>query len=276
MSPVVEPFDQSDDWHIVDAGPEGGAVAKKPKKKKPRIDFTEIRHDGRTLALPILVAPVGQETPALKAKYPSMNQPKDVEIVDYYLSAIEAVKSLTPSQTPTTEMAMQRLLGIVQRNIPWNDRGAAIRALQDACGIADPAEKQDGLILPGKDTLKALVDLGDVAEKLLGNDDAPGSKYTHMGHFDWSVFSREFSSSRFPTHSAPHGLVQLLGMMERDPYVFDIRWMAYMLATTAIETGWRFVPVEEGGHGKLGKYKDPKSRSSTASGTSRTTTCPSR
>src|SRR3954453_8292796 len=116
MSPRVPPFDHRTIGISSTRVPNGGAVAKKPKKKKPRIDFTEIRHDGRTLALPILAAPVGQETPALKLKYPSMNQPKDVEIGDYYLSAIEAVKSLTPSQTPTSEMAMQRLLGIVQRN----------------------------------------------------------------------------------------------------------------------------------------------------------------
>ena len=46
-----------------------------------------------------------------------------------------------------------------------------------------------------------------------------------------------------------------LGMMERDPYVFDIRWMAYLLATASIETGWLFKPVDEKGHGKLGKVK---------------------
>lgn len=232
-------------------------MAKKPTKKKPRIDLTEIWHEGRKLDLPKLTAPVGQETPAAKAEYPSMNQPKDVEIVDYYLSAIEAVKSLTPSQTVSSEMAMQRLLGIVQKNIPWNDRGAAIRALQTACAISDPEEKKHGLILPAKDTLKALVDLGDIAEKLLGNDAEPGSRYLHRGPFDWIIFSREFSA-RFHKHVAPHGLARLLDMMERDPYVLDIRWMAYMLATTAIETGWKFVPVEEGGHGKLGKFKDPK------------------
>ena len=140
-----------------------------------------------------------------------MNQPKDVEIVDYYLSAIEAVKSLTLSRTATTEMAIQRLLGVVQKNIPWNDRSAAIRALQAECAITDPAEKQDGLILPGQETLKALVDLGDIADKLLGNDDALGSRYMHRGSVDWIVFSREFSS-RFHRHTVPHGLAELLGI----------------------------------------------------------------
>ena|GEM_PF-836152 len=232
-------------------------MAMRPKKEKPRIDFTAIWHEGRKLEMPILAAPVGQETPALRARYPSMNRPKDVGIVDYYLSAIEAVKALTPSQTASTNMAMQRLFGIVQKNIPWDQRSEAIRALQAHCAITDPAEKQDGLILPGKDTLKSLVDLGDIAEKLLGNDDAPGSRYMQTGNFDWIVFSREFSS-RFHGQMATHGLAQLLGMMERDPYVLDIRWMAYMLATTSIETGWKFTPVEEDGGGNLGKYKDPQ------------------
>jgi len=233
-------------------------VAKKPKKKKPKADRrTEIWHEGRKLEIPVLSAPVGPETPALKLKYPSMNQAQDVEIVDYYLSAIEAVKSLAPSATSPPEMAMQRLLGVVQKNIPWDDRAAAIRALQDVCGITDPAEKTDGLVLPGKATLLALVDLGDIAEKMLDADDGSGSKYMHPAHFDWIVFAREYAA-QFHKRVAPHGLRELLGMMERDPYVLDIRWMAYMLATASIETGWTFRPVEEKGHGKLGKYKDKK------------------
>lgn len=229
----------------------------KPKKKKPKMDRTEIWHEGKKIDLPVLSAPVGPETPAVKAKYPRMNQPKDVEVIDYYLSAIEAVKSLTPSQTMAPDMAQQRLLGIVQKNIPWQDRGAAIRALQAECAITDAAEKADGLILPGKDTLKALVDLGDVAEKLLGSDETPASKYMHSGPFDRAIFAAEYAS-RFHGHVAPHGLLHLLGLMERDPYVMDIRWMAYMFATATIETGGKFKPVEEKGHGKLGKYKKGK------------------
>src|SRR6185436_7458086 len=121
------------------------------------------------------------------------------------------------------QMAAQRLLGVVQLNIPWDDRSAAIRALQAACAITDPEERQDGLILPGKGTLKALVDLGDVAEKLLGTNQVRGSQYLHSGGFDWTAFCNEFKP-RFHGRVASQDLKDLLRMMERDPYVLDIRW----------------------------------------------------
>jgi hypothetical protein len=47
-------------------------------------------------------------------------------------------------------------------------------------------------------------------------------------------------------------------LLERDSYVFDIRWMAYMLGTASIETGWTFNPVREGGKGDLGPVKKDK------------------
>jgi hypothetical protein len=40
----------------------------KTAKKKPRINFTEIWHEGRKIDLPNLSGPVGQETAASKAR----------------------------------------------------------------------------------------------------------------------------------------------------------------------------------------------------------------
>src|SRR5262245_17745337 len=80
----------------------------KPKKRKPGVPSDVIRHGGRDLKLPRLSCPVGPESAALRARYPSMNQQTDLDVVDYYLSAIEAVKGLNAAEFPN-EMAAQRL-----------------------------------------------------------------------------------------------------------------------------------------------------------------------
>src|SRR5450432_4139327 len=108
------------------------------KKPKPPSAVTVIRHGGRDLSVPVLSGPVGSESPAMKAKYSKLNQPADVALVDYYLSAIEAVKALGP-QKSQNDMGLTRLFGVVAKNIPWGDRSAAIRALQtELLEIADP------------------------------------------------------------------------------------------------------------------------------------------
>lgn len=209
----------------------------------------------------MLSAPVGAESPALKAKYSRLNQPADLAIVDYYLSAIEAVKTLGP-QKSQNEMGLTRLFGVVAKDIPWADRSAAIKALQTQLPeIADPEEKELGLIKPDVlgprvGTWRAIVDLGDAAEQLLGDAATPGAtKYIHTGIFDRSAFARKFQAEFKST--APQALFQLLGMMEQDSYIIDIRWMAYMLGTCSVETGRTFAPVDEIGKGDLGFRTDP-------------------
>jgi hypothetical protein len=231
------------------------------KKPKPPSAVTVIRHGGRDLAVPVLSGPVGSESPALKAKYSKLNQPADVALVDYYLSAIEAVKALGP-QKSQNDMGLTRLLGVVAKNIPWGDRSAAIRALQTQLPeITDSEEKELGLIKPDiagprVGTWRVIVDLGDAAEKLLGDANTPGAtKYIHTGIFDRSAFARKYETE-FKT-GVPQALFQLLAMMEQDAYMIDMRWIAYMLATCSIETKWTFAPVDEDGKGDLGFKKDP-------------------
>lgn len=234
------------------------------KKPKPPSAVTVIRHGGRDLSVPVLSGPVGSESPAMKAKYSKLNQPADVALVDYYLSAIEAVKALGP-QKSQNDMGLTRLFGVVAKNIPWGDRSAAIRALQtELLEIADPEEKELGLIKPDiagprVGTWRVIVDLGDAAEKLLGDAATPGAtKYIHTGIFDRSAFARKYQAEFKST--APQALFQLLGMMEQDSYMIDIRWIAYMLGTCYIETGRAFSPVDEGGKGDLGFRTDPHTK----------------
>jgi hypothetical protein len=224
-------------------------------KRKPKVKTNVIRHGGKDLPLPVLAGPVGMETPALRAKYPNLNQAADLEVVDYYLSALDAVKSLGPSKA-SSQAAYARLFGVVHKNIPWSDRARAIKGLQsELLEIRDPEEKLNGVLKPGGDTLKALVDLGDIAEQLLGSDTTPGAhEFIHMGAFDRTVFGHEFKRE-FHNRPAPAAIFRLLSMMELDAYVLDIRWMAYMFGTATIETGMTYAPVDEGGKGDLGTVK---------------------
>jgi hypothetical protein len=231
-------------------------------RSKPRTTTTVIRHGGRNLRVPVLSGPVGPESPSLRAKYPRMNQPADLGIVDYYLSAIEAVRTLGPDRSENP-MGLSRLLGIVDKNVRWVDRNSAITVLQGHLPeIADDEEKRLGIIKPDAlgapvGTWRAIVDLGDTAEKLLGDASTLGpTKYIHTGLFDRALFADAY---RYEFKSAPPGdIFRLLRMMEVDAYVIDIRWMAYMFGTCYVETGRKFAPVDELGKGDLGYRVDKK------------------
>ena len=120
------------------------------------------------------------------------------------------------------------------------------------------------------------------------------SGYQYVGAYDHTVFQIEcigrFSgSSRYNAAALPR-MMELLGLIERDSLVTDVRWVAYMLATVMLETTtatwvermalnkkgkplhdkkgkpvmvrerrWlmTMAPVEEVGHGKGRRYHEP-------------------
>lgn len=57
--------------------------------------------------------------------------------------------------------------------------------------------------------------------------------------------------------SAHEGLTEVLESMESDPHITDIRWLAYMLATTYHETAFTWKPIEEYGKGRGRAYGVP-------------------
>jgi hypothetical protein len=178
-----------------------------------------------------------------------------VQLIDYYLSALEAVKNLGPTNTPN-DMGYQRLLHVANASPSWSDRTASIRALHGQLGtLSDAEERQHGLVKRDGLTLKALVDVGDLAELLLSQSEG-AQRYIHTGTFDRMAIAEGYSHEFRKQPS--HDFMRLLGFMERDNYVFDIRWMAYMLGTAALETGERFRPITENGLGDLGRVKPPK------------------
>jgi putative chitinase len=56
------------------------------------------------------------------------------------------------------------------------------------------------------------------------------------------------------------GLIDLLGFIESDDKVTDLRWIAYMLATTFHECAGTWQPIAEYGKGKGREYGKPDSR----------------
>ena len=71
-------------------------------------------------------------------------------------------------------------------------------------------------------------------------------------------YEKQFSTKKKPAKlsaSAASGLRQLIGFINADPNITDVRWAAYMLATTKEETGSTFQPVtERGSRSYFNKY----------------------
>ncbi len=70
--------------------------------------------------------------------------------------------------------------------------------------------------------------------------------------FDRKKFFDEYKS-RFNeklTQSQVEGIEQLLGFIENDPAMTDVRWIAYMMATIKHECAERWHPIEEFASGK--------------------------
>jgi hypothetical protein len=104
-----------------------------------------------------------------------------------------------------------------------------------------------------------------------------GRIYQYLAPFDRAVLRREYNSvfSKQPQFSAASipDFEKVLGFMEQDFRITDIRWMAYMLGTTFIEASktvattnskgksvklWRnFLPTGENGKGKGLRYHLP-------------------
>ncbi|MCA1591267.1 MAG: hypothetical protein LC754_01125 [Acidobacteria bacterium] len=70
--------------------------------------------------------------------------------------------------------------------------------------------------------------------------------------FDRKQFFDEYKS-RFNeklSQSQVDGIEQLLGFIENDPALLDVRWIAYMMATVKHECAERWHPIEEFASGK--------------------------
>lgn len=188
----------------------------------------------------MLSAPVGRWSAAFQTKYPQFNVAADVAIVDYYLSQLEAIKYLNRGARARAAEALFPAFPAVEAVAVWSDRNAAIATLQNRLGIRDAEEVNGTLIKPDRETLIALVDYGDLAEKLLANHGIGAADYIYTHNFTATTFQSEFvrqfsKDGRYDAAAIP-ALMSLVDMMTHDNAVIDIRWMAYMLATVFWET----------------------------------------
>ena len=70
------------------------------------------------------------------------------------------------------------------------------------------------------------------------------------------LFIYEQSQYKTLTESAQSGLINLLTFMEADEHITDVRWLAYILATTQHEVGGTWQPIREHGSRSyfIGRY----------------------
>lgn len=66
-----------------------------------------------------------------------------------------------------------------------------------------------------------------------------------------TLYNKQYQPLSPPRHK---GLTDLLGFFARDKDITNIRWMAYMLATTMHETDRTWLPIEEYGKGGIRPY----------------------
>jgi len=86
-----------------------------------------------------------------------------------------------------------------------------------------------------------------------------------MNKIDHNKFLFLYEQQQFGTLAEDQqaGLLALLGFLEADDQITDLRWAAYCLATAKWETGQTFEPVAEFGRGKGHKYGLPAANGQT-------------
>jgi hypothetical protein len=236
------------------------SIGKPSTPKRPAIS-----HGGKSIEIPLLTGPVGPPAANAGGIYKIYNAASDVQTVEYYLSQLGEIKFLTVDCAPL-KMPSKEVVQASEAVQCWDtNRDAAIKAFQVKVGVRDSTETSGGIVKPDGETLKALVDYGDIAEKLDALRDAPkGAKdYTHVGGFEYQKFKAAFEARKAKhlyfkvryTPSAVDNAWKLVILMQADPLILDIRWMAYMMATAFWEAGHTVPQVIQ--VPKLGKDKKP-------------------
>lgn len=248
-------------------------MAGKKKAKPKRPTRPSVTHGGVRVEIPLLSGPVGAASPELTRTYPVFNAAADIEVVAYYLSELAAIHALSTTCAPVLKPSPQVIQAAGAAQCWESNLGDAIKAFQTRMEVGDAEEKRLGFLRPDGPTLKALVDYGDLAERLEARASAKKNphNYIYSGGFDEAAFFAEYDKqiSDYRLSAArPYGVVNrgqlstLLRLMAADKRIIDIRWMAYMLATVHRETGGvlpaRDVPqVDKSGAPLLDKNKKP-------------------
>jgi hypothetical protein len=234
-----------------------------------------IRLGTQSVIVPVLASPVGRINPA----YPSINAPAALQQVDRQFRNI-ATANLVRTSGQSSQTPQEQAIANAAALWPA-DRPGAIAGFQRASQEASVDELRDAVILPAGKTWIALFTYGSMAHELdlLRNRPANAQDNIHTGTFDHrevlravtAGFSADPVAGGHFTQAAAGDLAQIIGFMEADSRIIDIRWMAYMLATAYWETAhtvvigrrangrdirqWRtMAPIEETGHGAGRNY----------------------
>lgn len=232
---------------------------------------------GNRVAVPVLAGAVGAPGPA----YPGINQPAAAALVDDALALVAELRNRPQGPGGVTPQQLAVANGVAGYRA---DRPAAIAAFQRLTNSGTAVERRDRVILPDGQAWPALFSYSRIAAELDTLRDAPRNPhdYVHTGRFDHAAFldaaaaglqANALTRPKISNLSRPR-FDRMLGFMEADGRLIDVRWMAYMMGTAyweaarVVVTGHRpngrpikqwetMVPIDEGDRGGQRRYARP-------------------
>lgn len=232
---------------------------------------------GQQVAVPTLTGVVGAPGPA----YPAINAATAVAQVSGQFARIAELRNAPRGAGGVTPEHLAVALAVSRYR---DDLAGAIAGFQRSAHVGSSREVADRVMVPGGPSWPALFGYGRMASELetLRDRSVDPRDYVYSGRFDHARFRSEASArlaadrataTRFDAGSLDD-YDTMLGSMEIDARIIDIRWMAYMFATAFWEaaevrtTGhrpngrpirhWRTVtPIDESGHGVPRAYARP-------------------
>jgi hypothetical protein len=232
---------------------------------------------GQQVVVPSLPGPVGAAT----ARYPLINQPAAVALVDAQLAVIAELSSAPngPGGVTPQELAMAQAVASYR-----TDRPGAIAGFQRTANVGSAEERAAGVILPTGTTWPALFGYGRMARQLdaLRDQRRDPRDYVYSGRFDHAAFLADSATRlqgnratavKYTAASLPN-FDRMLTFMETDSRIIDVRWMAYMFATAYWEAAGNVavgrrrngnpvnqfqtvIPIDEIGRGRQRDYGRP-------------------
>ncbi len=164
--------------------------------------------------------------------------------------SISASVGLGGRNKPTDVALVQQLLNNTNNNQSIAVDGLAGKATRDAIKAFQKDKlksfKPDSLINPHAKTFKKLKTYYKTAVSH-ANDTTFGLRSDRFT----VLYQKQFSTLKPASQT---GLTKLTNFILNDQEITDLRWVAYMLATTKHETGHTMLPIEEYGKGKNKPY----------------------
>lgn len=230
---------------------------------------------GQQVTVPVLAGPVGA------GNFPQINGPAAVAQVDAQFALIAELRSVPAAPGGVTPQHLAMADAVANYA---TDRPGAISRFQQTANVGTQEERTNRAILPRGSTWPALFGYARMAADLDAMRDRARDPrdYVVTGRFDRAVFARQAEAGlranrdtavKFHVGSLPN-FERMLGFMENDSRIIDIRWMAYMFGTAYWEAAqtvvvghrsngrpirqWAtVVPIDETGRGGTRDYARP-------------------